>query len=56
VAKVPAYLEVEDYRDAEHIIKQMEKHLFAHKKKDFSPEESEELRRHYAEWFRTKCH
>jgi len=55
VSKVPAYLEVEDYRDAEHIIKQMEKHLFAHKKKDFSPEEAEELRRHYAEWFRTRC-
>jgi len=56
VAKVPAYLDVEDYRDAEHIIKQMEKHLHTHKKKDFSPEESEELRRHYAEWFRTRCH
>jgi hypothetical protein len=34
----------------------MEKHLHTHKKKDFSPEESEELRRHYAEWFRTRCH
>ena len=56
VAKVPAYLEVEDYHDAEHIIRQMEKHLHANKKKDFTPEESEELRRHYAEWFRKKCH
>ena len=26
------------------------------KKKDFTPEESEELRRHYAEWFMKKCH
>ena len=51
---VPAYLEVGDYHDAEHIIRQMEKHLHAHKKKDFTPEESEELRRHYAEWFRGK--
>ena len=56
VAKVPAYLQVEDYHDAEHIIRQMEKHLHANKKKDFTPEESEELRRHYAEWFRKKCH
>jgi len=56
VAKVPAYLEVGDYHDAEHIIRQMEKHLHAHKKKDFTPEETEELRHHYAEWFRKKCH
>ena len=37
VAKVPAYLQVEDYHDAEHIIRQMEKHLHANKKKDFTP-------------------
>ncbi|MFA5332691.1 MAG: DUF1922 domain-containing protein [Methanoregula sp.] len=55
VAKVPTYLEVADYTDAEHIVKQMEKHLHAYKKKDFSMDEAEELREHYAEWFRKKC-
>jgi len=32
----------------------MEKHLHTYKKKDFTPEESEELRQHYAEWFGKK--
>jgi len=54
VCKVPAYLAVNDYHDAEHIIRQMEKHLHSHKKKDFTPEETEELRRHYSEWFHKK--
>ncbi len=54
VAKAPAYLDVEDYHEAEHIVKQMEKHLHTAKKKDFSPEETEELRHHYATWLRKK--
>ena len=37
VVKVPAYLEVEHYLEAEHIVKQMEKHLHTTKKPDFSP-------------------
>jgi hypothetical protein len=54
VAKVPAYLEVEDHHEAEHIVKQMEKHLHANKKKDFTPEEKEELRHHYTTALRKK--
>jgi hypothetical protein len=54
VAKVPAYLEVEDHHEAEHIVKQMEKHLHANKKKDFTPEEKEELRHHYTAALRKK--
>jgi len=54
VAKAPAYLDVEDYHEAEHIVKQMEKHLHTAKKKDFSPEETDELRHHYATWLRKK--
>jgi hypothetical protein len=38
---------VKDFHEAEHIVKQMEKHLHANKKKDFTPEEKEELRHHY---------
>jgi len=49
VAKAPAYLDVGDYHEAEHIVKQMEKHLHANRKKDFTPEETAELRHHYTE-------
>jgi acetyl-CoA carboxylase beta subunit len=49
VARAPAYLDVEDFHEAEHIVKQMEKHLHANKKKDFTPEETAELRHHYTE-------
>ncbi len=55
VVKAPAYLEVEDYIEAEHIVKQMEKHLHATKKTDFSPEETAELRHHYTEALRKKA-
>jgi len=49
VARAPAYLDVEDFHEAEHIVKQMEKHLHANKKKDFTAEETAELRHHYTE-------
>ena len=55
VVKSPAYLEVEDYHEAEHIVKQMEKHLHATKKKDFTAEETAELRHHYAEALRKRA-
>ena len=54
VAKAPAYLEVEDHHEAEHIVRQMEKHLHANKKKDFSDEEKAELRHHYMSALRHK--
>lgn len=54
VVKAPAYLEVEHYLEAEHIVKQMEKHLHTTKKTDFSPEETAELRHHYTEALRKK--
>jgi uncharacterized Zn finger protein (UPF0148 family) len=47
VAKAPAYLEVEDHHEAEHIVRQMERHLHANKKKDFTDREKAELRHHY---------
>jgi hypothetical protein len=47
VSRAPVYLEVEDHREAEHIVRQMERHLHATKKKDFSDEEKAELRHHY---------
>jgi len=55
VVKAPAYLEVEHYLEAEHIVKQMEKHLHATKKTDFSPEETAELRHYYTEALRKKA-
>jgi len=54
VSKVPAYLDVEDYTEAEHIVKQMEKHLQTTKKTDFSAEETVELRHHYTEALKKK--
>ncbi len=54
VSKAPAYLEVEDYTEAEHIVKQMEKHLHTTKKTDFTPEETIELRHHYTEALKKK--
>ena len=47
VSKAPMYLEVQDHHEAEHIVRQMQKHLHANKKKDFTAEEKEELRHHY---------
>ena len=52
VAKAPAYLEVEDYHETEKIVNEMQKYLIKMKKKDFTPEETEELRHHYAVWLR----
>ncbi len=54
VSKAPAYLEVEDYTEAEHIVKQMEKHLQTAKKTDFTQEETVELRHHYTEALKKK--
>jgi acetyl-CoA carboxylase beta subunit len=54
VRKATAYLDVGDFREAEHIIRQMEKHLHVSKKKDFTKEETQELRHHYAQWLRKK--
>jgi uncharacterized Zn finger protein (UPF0148 family) len=56
VEKTPAYLEVENHLEAEHIVKQMEKHLHANKKKDFSEEEKKELRHHYTSALRQRRH
>lgn len=49
VKKAPTYLDVEDHHEAEHIVRQMQKHLHATKKKDFTKEETDELRHHYTQ-------
>ena len=54
VSRVPAYLEVEDYIEAEHIVRQLEQYLHTMKRKDLTPEEMEDLRRQYATWVRKK--
>ncbi|MFA4849096.1 MAG: DUF1922 domain-containing protein [Methanoregula sp.] len=54
VVKASPYLEVHDFHEAEHIVRQMEKHLHTNKKKDFSPEETDELRHHYTEALRKR--
>ncbi|MEN6443872.1 MAG: DUF1922 domain-containing protein [Methanoregula sp.] len=54
VAKAPAYLEVEDYHEAEKIVAEMQKYLIRMNKKDFTPEETDELRHHYAVWLRQR--
>ncbi len=54
VKKAPTYLDVEDHHEAEHIVSQMQKHLHATKKKDFTKEETEELRHHYTQHLKRK--
>ncbi len=54
VVKQPAYLDVADYREAEKIVAEMDKYLHRTKRKDFTAEETEELRHHYANWLRSK--
>jgi len=54
VARGTVYLDVEDFHEAEHIVRQMQKHLQATKKKDFTPEETAELRHHYTEALRKR--
>jgi hypothetical protein len=54
VSRVPAYLEVLDYIEAEHIVRQLEHYLHTMKRKDLTPEEMEDLRRQYATWVRKK--
>ena len=54
VVKASPYLEVHDYHEAEHIVRQMEKHLHTNKKKDFSSEETADLRHHYTEALRKR--
>jgi len=54
VSRVPVYLEVADYVEAEHIVRQLEKYLHTMKRKDLTPEEMEDLRRQYATWVRKK--
>jgi acetyl-CoA carboxylase beta subunit len=54
VKKAPTYLDVEDHHEAEHIVRQMQKHLHATKKKDFTKEETEELRHHYTQHLKRK--
>ena len=55
VARVPAYIEVQDFHEAEKIVAEMQKYLQRTKRKDFTPEETEELRHHYAVWLRKKA-
>ena len=54
VEKAPAYLEVGNHHEAEHIVRQMEKHLHTTKKKDFSEDEKAELRHHYTSHLKRK--
>ncbi|MFA6333210.1 MAG: DUF1922 domain-containing protein [Methanoregula sp.] len=56
VAKAPVYLDVEDHHEAEHIVRQMEKHIHSTKTKDFTPEEVEELRHHYTTHLKQRNH
>jgi len=56
VSKAQMYLEVEDHHEAEHIVRQMQKHLHSNKKKDFSAKEKEELRHHYTTALKQRRH
>lgn len=55
VGKATAYLEVEDYRTAERIVRKLEQHLHKMRKSDLTPEEVEQLRAQYADWLRKQA-
>lgn len=48
VSRVPAYLDVKDYVEAEHIVRKLEQYLVTMKRRDLTPEEIDDLRRQYA--------
>lgn len=48
VSRVPAYLDVRDHIEAEHIVRKLEQYLVTMKRKDLTPEEIDDLRRQYA--------
>lgn len=55
VSRAQAYVEVDDYRIAETIVKRLEEYLHSKKKSDLTNEEIAELRRQYADWLRSRA-
>ncbi len=54
VTRVPKYLDVNDYRDAENIVRQLESFLHRTGKKDLSAHDLEKLRVEYARWVKNR--
>lgn len=50
--RVPVYLDVRDYRDAEDVVIQLEEFLHAAGRNDLSREELETIRKEYTRWLR----
>ncbi|KUG21031.1 MAG: DUF1922 domain-containing protein [Methanomicrobiaceae archaeon] len=54
VNRVPVYLDVNDHRDAETVVNQLQAYLQQAGKRDLSAEELEKLRIDYANWVRSR--
>ncbi|MBP2132333.1 hypothetical protein J2128_000254 [Methanomicrobium sp. W14] len=52
VKSSPVYLEVEDYRQAEAIVEELDRYLKKNRRKDLTPEEKNIIVEEYAEWMR----
>jgi len=54
ISRAPVYLDVDDYRDAETIVNQLEEFLQASGKRDLSIQQLEKLRADYAQWVKSR--
>jgi hypothetical protein len=54
VAKAPTYLDVNDFADAEDVVRQLESFLQATGKEDLTEGEIQKLRAQYAQWVKNR--
>lgn len=54
VQRVPVYLDVDDFLDAERVVEQLELYLHETGKKDLTEQDIQELRAQYALWVKSR--
>ena len=54
VGKAPAYLDVDDFSDAEQVVRQLDSYLQTTGQKDLTEGDIRKLRAQYAEWVRNR--
>ncbi|HOI14637.1 MAG TPA: DUF1922 domain-containing protein [Methanoculleus sp.] len=54
VERVPVYLDVDDFLDAERVVEQLELYLHETGKKDLTEQDIQELRAQYALWVKNR--
>jgi ribosomal protein S27E len=54
VSRAPAYLDVQNHSDADHMVQELEQYLHETGKRDLNSREKEKLREEYARWMRSQ--